>query len=81
MYDLLSLDALGYRRQDRREWYAFDPHERMQQQLQHFKTLIKQLQEGKRPRWRCTFDASRVASFVKSPNRNITTYIPVWLKF
>ena len=46
MYDLLSLDALGYRRQDRREWYAFDPHERMQGQLQHFKTLVKQLQDG-----------------------------------
>src|SRR2546426_2295838 len=46
LYDLLSLDALGYRRQDRHEWYAFDPHERMQGQLQHFKTLVKQLQEG-----------------------------------
>ena len=46
MYDLLSLDALGYRRQDRRDWYAFDPHERMQGQLQHFKTLVKQLQDG-----------------------------------
>ena len=46
MYELLSLDALGYRRQDKREWYAFDPHERMQGQLQHFKTVIKQLQEG-----------------------------------
>jgi UvrD/REP helicase N-terminal domain len=46
LYELLSLDALGYRRQDKREWYAFDPHERMQGQLQHFKTVIKQLQEG-----------------------------------
>jgi UvrD/REP helicase N-terminal domain len=46
MYEVLSLDALGYRRQDRRDWYAFDPHERMQQQLQHFKTLVTQLQEG-----------------------------------
>ena len=46
MYDLLSLDALGYRRQDGREWYAFDPHERMQGQLQHFKTVVKQLQDG-----------------------------------
>ena len=26
--------------------YAFDPHEHMQGQLQHFKTVIKQLQEG-----------------------------------
>src|SRR6266481_1754361 len=46
IYDLLSLDALGYRRQDRRDWYAFDPHERMQGQLQHFKTLVTQLQDG-----------------------------------
>src|SRR5215813_5833713 len=46
IYELLSLDALGYRRQERYEWYAFDPHERMQGQLQHFKTLIKQLQAG-----------------------------------
>jgi hypothetical protein len=46
MSELLSLDALGYRRQDKREWYAFDPHERMQGQLQHFKTVIKQLQAG-----------------------------------
>jgi hypothetical protein len=42
---VLSLDALGYRRQDRRDWYGFDPHERMQGQLQHFKTLVTQLQE------------------------------------
>jgi AAA domain len=46
IYDVLSLDALGYRRQDRRDWYDFDPHERMQHQLQHFKTLVTQLQEG-----------------------------------
>jgi hypothetical protein len=45
MYEVLSLDALGYRRQDRRDWYGFDPHERMQGQLQHFKTLVTQLQE------------------------------------
>jgi UvrD/REP helicase N-terminal domain len=46
LYELLSLDALGYRRQERYEWYAFDPHERMQEQLQHFKTVVKQLQAG-----------------------------------
>ena len=46
LYELLSLDALGYRHQDRRAWSAFDPHEHMHGQLQHFKTLIKQLQEG-----------------------------------
>jgi hypothetical protein len=46
MYDVLSLDALGYRYQDRRAWYAVDSHARMQGQLQHFKTVIKQLQVG-----------------------------------
>ena len=43
---MVPLDALGYGRQDRRDWYDFDPQERMQQQLQHFKTLVTQLQEG-----------------------------------
>ena len=46
LYELLALDALGYRRQERYAWYAFDPHERMQEQLQHFKTVVKQLQAG-----------------------------------
>ena len=46
IYDLLSLDALGYRRQGRREWYDFDPHARMQHQLERFKTWITQLQRG-----------------------------------
>jgi hypothetical protein len=46
MYDLLSLDALGYRRQAMRDLYVFDPNEFMQHQLQHFKTLVKQLQDG-----------------------------------
>jgi hypothetical protein len=46
MYEVLSLDALGYQRQDRREWYAFAPHEYRQHQLQQFKTLVKQLQDG-----------------------------------
>jgi len=46
IYDLLALDALGYRRQDRHEWYAFDPHERMEGQLQDFKSVVKQLQDG-----------------------------------
>jgi hypothetical protein len=46
IYDVVPLDALGYGRQDRRDWYDFDPHERMHGQLQHFKTLVKQLQAG-----------------------------------
>ncbi len=46
IYDVVPLDALGYGRQDRRDWYDFDPHERMHGQLQHFKTLVKQLQKG-----------------------------------
>ena len=46
MYEVLSLDALGYQRQDRHEWYAFAPHEHRQHQLQQFKTLVKQLQDG-----------------------------------
>jgi hypothetical protein len=49
MYDLLSLDALGYRRPDRREWYYVDLHARMHQQLQHFKTVIHQLQRAEEP--------------------------------
>jgi len=49
IYDVLSLDLLGYRRQALRDRYYFDPHERMQHQLQHFKTLIKQLQDGEEP--------------------------------
>jgi len=46
IYDLLSLDALGYQRQDMRDFDVFDPNVFMQQQLQHFKTLVTQLQEG-----------------------------------
>jgi hypothetical protein len=46
IYDLLSLDALGYQRRARRDFDVFDPHAFMQQQLQHFKTLVKQLQDG-----------------------------------
>ena len=49
IYDLLSLDALGYRRPDRREWYYVDLHAHMHQQLQHFKTMITQLQGGEKP--------------------------------
>jgi hypothetical protein len=45
IYDLLSLDALGYQRQERHDFYGFDPNEFKQQQLQHFKTWIKQLQD------------------------------------
>jgi PhoH-like protein len=46
IYDLLSLDALGYRRREMRDFYYFDPNEAMQRQLQRFRTLVKQLQDG-----------------------------------
>jgi hypothetical protein len=46
IYDLLSLDALGYRRRERHPFYTFDPNPRMQYQLDQFKTLVKQLRDG-----------------------------------
>jgi hypothetical protein len=55
IYDLLSLDSLGYRRQEMHDFYYFDPHERMQHQLQQFKIFVKQLQDGE--------DASVAVSF------------------
>jgi UvrD/REP helicase N-terminal domain len=46
IYDLLSLDALGYRRREMRDFYPFDPNARLQYQLDQFKTLVKQLRDG-----------------------------------
>ena len=46
MYDLLSLDALGYRRREPHHFYSFDPNAHMQDQLHQFKTLVKQLRDG-----------------------------------
>jgi hypothetical protein len=46
IYDLLSLDAIGYRRRDMSDFYYFDPNEAMQRQLQRFRTLVKQFQDG-----------------------------------
>jgi hypothetical protein len=44
IYDLLSLDALGYRRRELSDFYWFDPNQYMQRDLQRFKTLVAQLQ-------------------------------------
>jgi hypothetical protein len=44
IYDLLSLDALGYRRREMGDFYWFDPNQYMQRDLQRFKTLVAQLQ-------------------------------------
>jgi hypothetical protein len=46
IYDLLSLDALGYRRREPHHFYAFDPNPHMQDQLDQFKTLVQQLRDG-----------------------------------
>jgi hypothetical protein len=44
IYDLLSLDALGYRRRETHASYNFDPNAFMQRDLQRFKTLVTRLQ-------------------------------------
>jgi len=44
IYDLLSLDALGYRRRDMSDGYWYDPNPYMQRNLQRFKTLVAQIQ-------------------------------------
>jgi hypothetical protein len=47
IYDLLSLDLLGYRRRDEHSfYYYFDPNEHMQRRLQQFREQVKQLREG-----------------------------------
>jgi hypothetical protein len=46
MCDLLSLDAIGYRRRDMHDGYYFDPNEVMQRQLQRFRALVTQFQDG-----------------------------------
>ena len=43
IYDLLSLDALGYQRRDMGDFYYFDLNEFMQNQLEQFKALVNQL--------------------------------------
>jgi hypothetical protein len=45
IYDLLSLDALGYRWQETDHRDLFDPHVRLQRQLEQFKASVKQLRE------------------------------------
>jgi hypothetical protein len=49
IYDLLSLDLLGYQRREVNPFFYFDPNEYMQRQLQHFRETVKRLQEGKEP--------------------------------
>jgi hypothetical protein len=43
IYDLLSLDAVGYQRRDMGDFYYFDLNEFMQNQLEQFKALVNQL--------------------------------------
>jgi len=48
IYDLLSLDLLGYQRKNEDTFrYYFDPNKQMELRLQHFRDQVKQLQEGK----------------------------------
>jgi hypothetical protein len=48
IYDLLSLDLLGYQRRNENSfYYYFDPSEYMELRLQHFREKVKQLREGK----------------------------------
>jgi hypothetical protein len=46
IYDLLCLDALGYRRREMRHVYYFDIDEYMQNRLEQFRSLVKQLRDG-----------------------------------
>jgi len=43
IYDLLSLDLLGYRRRETRDFYVYDPNEYMERQLKAFRALVRQL--------------------------------------
>jgi hypothetical protein len=48
IYDLLSLDLLGYQRRNENSfYYYFDPNEYMERQLQQFREKVRQLREGK----------------------------------
>ena len=46
IYDLLSLDLLGYRRKEEADYYYYNPNERMEQQLKEFRTLVRRLQSA-----------------------------------
>lgn len=43
IYDLLSLDLLGYRRSDIDTYFYFDPNQYMEQQLESFRALVRDL--------------------------------------
>lgn len=45
IYNLLALEALGYRRQETPDYFYFDPNERMQRQLDQFKVFLRQLRD------------------------------------
>jgi len=45
IYDLLSLDLLGFRHVEQNEYYYFDPNKRMNMQLEAFKEQVKRLRE------------------------------------
>jgi hypothetical protein len=48
IYDLLSLDLLGYQRRNEDTFhYYFDPNKHMELRLQRFRDQVKQLHEGK----------------------------------
>lgn len=49
IYDLLSLDLLGFRRDDQAESYFFDPNKRMSMQLEAFKERVKCLRDTNEP--------------------------------
>lgn len=47
IYELLSLDLLGYRRREfNSDYYYYDPNQYKQQYLEKFKALVKQLQQA-----------------------------------
>lgn len=49
IYDLLSLDLLGYQRKFMNHFFYFDPNEYRQRQLQYFRDSVRQLQADEEP--------------------------------
>jgi hypothetical protein len=48
IYQLLSLDLIGYRRVETDRYFQFDSNQREEQQLQAFRALVRRLQTDKR---------------------------------
>jgi hypothetical protein len=46
IYDLLSLDALGFRRRETHHFYSFDLNQFLQRDLQRFKAVVAQLRSA-----------------------------------